>query len=241
MSNIKKYILLYITLFLGAGALIPFYAFLFFGPFSIIDLGLQKNHALLFDAALCLLFFLQHSILVRKGMHQRLKNIIPADYYGAFYSITSSIPLIVMIVMWQKTSVISSADGILYWTLRLLFILGIAGFYWGIKSLGMFDPFGTTNIRRMIRNRPQTTLPLSVKGPYLWVRHPLYFFSLLMIWSNPNFSHDRLLFNILWTCWIFIATMLEECDLVSDFGNGYRDYQKRVPMLIPYKWPLKQV
>ncbi len=93
MSNIKKYILIYITLILGAVSLLPFYAFLFFGPFNLVDLGLQTDHALAVDAALCLLFFFQHSIVVRKGMRKRLQNLIPADYYGAFYSITSSIPL----------------------------------------------------------------------------------------------------------------------------------------------------
>ncbi len=241
MSNMKKYILVYVTLILGAGSLLPFYAFLFFGPFNLVDMGLQNHQMLAVDAALCMIFFLQHSIILRKGMRSRLKNRIPADYYGAFYSITSSIPLILMVVFWQKTAVISSANGVLYWAIRLLFILGMAGFYWGIKSLGFFDPFGTKNMRRLIKNKPLKTLPLSVRGPYLWVRHPLYFFSLVMIWANPHFSYDRLLFNIMWTAWIIIGTMLEERDLVKDFGDGYRDYQKRVPMLVPYKQPMKQV
>jgi protein-S-isoprenylcysteine O-methyltransferase Ste14 len=240
MSHAKKYILIYVTIVLGAGSLLPFYAFLFFGPFNFVDLGLNKYQALTVDSVLCLLFFLQHSILVRKGMRRRIQNFIPDDYYGAFYSITSSIPLILMITLWQKTGLISSTEDVLYLVLRLLFIFGIIGFYWGIKSLGYFDPFGTLNIRRLIRSKPLKTLPLSVKGPYLWVRHPLYFFSLVMIWVNPHFSHDRLLFNVLWTGWIIIGTMLEERDLVSEFGDGYRDYQKRVPMLVPYKWPVKQ-
>jgi protein-S-isoprenylcysteine O-methyltransferase Ste14 len=240
MSQLKNHMLLYVTLVLGAASLLPFYAFLFFGPFNLVDLGLPIEHALAVDAALCLLFFFQHSIVVRKGTRRRLQNLIPADYYGAFYSITSSIPLILMITLWQKTSVFSSAEGVWYWVLRLLFLLGMAGFYWGIKSLGFFDPFGTSNIRRLIRSKPQKTLPLTVKGPYLWVRHPLYLFSLVMIWVNPHLSHDRLLFNVLWTGWIIIGTMLEERDLVAEFGDGYRDYQKRVPMLLPYKWPIKQ-
>lgn len=240
MNHIKNYILIYAALILGACSLLPFYAFLFFGPFNLVDLGLQKNQALAVDAALCVLFFFQHSTIVRKGMRQRLQNLIPADYYGVFYSITSSMPLILMIILWQKTDVLSSAEGVLYWILRLLFILGMAGFYWGVKSLGFFDPFGTLNLRRLIRSRPRKTLPLTAKGPYLWVRHPLYLFSLVMIWVNPHFSEDRLLFNVLWTVWIFIGTILEERDLVAEFGDGYRDYQKRVPMLVPYKLPLKQ-
>jgi protein-S-isoprenylcysteine O-methyltransferase Ste14 len=61
-----------------------------------------------------------------------------------------------------------------------------------------------------------------------------------MIWANPHFSQNRLLFNALWTIWIIIGTRLEERDLAAEFGDGYRDYQKRVPMLIPWKFPARQ-
>ena len=48
---------------------------------------------------------------------------------------------------------------------------------------------------------------------------------------------DRLLFNFLWTVWIVIGSYLEEIDLIAEFGDAYRDYQKRVPMLVPFlKW-----
>jgi protein-S-isoprenylcysteine O-methyltransferase Ste14 len=69
------------------------------------------------------------------------------------------------------------------------------------------------------------------------VRHPLYFFSLIMIWSCPEITMDRLLFNVLWTVWIVMATLFEEKDLVSEFGDQYRQYQAKVPMIIPYKIP----
>jgi protein-S-isoprenylcysteine O-methyltransferase Ste14 len=29
---------------------------------------------------------------------------------------------------------------------------------------------------------------------------------------------------------------LEEPAMVEKFGDGYREYQRQVPMLIPYKW-----
>jgi protein-S-isoprenylcysteine O-methyltransferase Ste14 len=72
-----------------------------------------------------------------------------------------------------------------------------------------------------------------VRGPYRWVRHPLYLFMILMIWSCPDLTSDRLLFNGLWTVWIAIGSIFEERDLVSEFGNAYREYQRKVPMLIP--------
>jgi protein-S-isoprenylcysteine O-methyltransferase Ste14 len=45
---------------------------------------------------------------------------------------------------------------------------------------------------------------------------------------------DRLLFNLLWTIWIVIGSYFEEKDLIAEFGDAYREYQKRVPMLVPF-------
>ena len=56
-----------------------------------------------------------------------------------------------------------------------------------------------------------------------------------MIWTPVSLSTDRLLFNVLWTIWILVGTRLEERDLVASFGDAYRNYRLRVPMLIPYK------
>jgi hypothetical protein len=54
-------------------------------------------------------------------------------------------------------------------------------------------------------------------------------------YSCPNVSADRLVFNIFWTVWIIMGTLLEERDLVRGFGESYQIYQKTIPMLIPYK------
>jgi protein-S-isoprenylcysteine O-methyltransferase Ste14 len=78
---------------------------------------------------------------------------------------------------------------------------------------------------------------LVVQGAYRWVRHPLYLVVLLLIWSYPVLTIDRLLFNVLWTVWIVVGTVLEERDLTTNFGNDYRDYQRNVPMLLPTRIP----
>ena len=56
---------------------------------------------------------------------------------------------------------------------------------------------------------------------------------LLLFWSFPDLTSDRLLFNLLWTGWVVIVTYLEERDLVATFGKAYVEYQAKVPMLIP--------
>ena len=65
------------------------------------------------------------------------------------------------------------------------------------------------------------------------MRHPLYFLNLAAIWAYPDLTADRLVFNVLWTIWIVAGTLLEEKDLIREFGNKYLDYQRDVPMLIP--------
>jgi protein-S-isoprenylcysteine O-methyltransferase Ste14 len=79
-----------------------------------------------------------------------------------------------------------------------------------------------------------------MRGAYRWVRHPLYFFSLVMIWSFPDLTADRILFNVSWTAWIVVGTYLEERDLAREFGDAYRDYQRRVPMWVPRGAPVSK-
>jgi methanethiol S-methyltransferase len=238
MSRFKANMLIYATLTVGYSSVILILLFLFLGSFTVIDLGLNRTQALAADALLSLLFFAQHSIMVRKGVRMRLAKLIPDDYYNAFYAFSSGIALIVTMLLWQRIpGPIAAAGGVFHWMVRALFFLCFAGFHWGNKSLGSFDPFGVKKIQRLIQNRETRTMPLSVKGPYRWVRHPLYFFCLIMIWSCPVLTADRLLFNIMWTIWITVATMLEDRDLVYDFGDQYREYQAKVPMIIPYRFP----
>ncbi|MHC4471200.1 MAG: methyltransferase family protein, partial [Planctomycetota bacterium] len=111
----------------------------------------------------------------------------------------------------------------------------LAGIAWGILALGAFDAFGLGTIRDYLKGSRTPPLPFTIRGPYRWVRHPLYFFFLVMFWSHPDLTSDRLLFNGLWTVWMIVGTVLEERDLVTAFGETYRDYQRRVPMLIPWR------
>jgi protein-S-isoprenylcysteine O-methyltransferase Ste14 len=150
------------------------------------------------------------------------------------YTISSSGLLILIVLFWQQSSdTLVSAQGALRWLLRGVFCLSCAGIVWGLRSLGKFDAFGLASLRKPLRGATTAQPRLLVRGPYRWVRHPLYFFCLLMIWSCPDLTADRLLFNILWTGWIVVGTVLEERDLADSFGKEYRIYQRQVPMLLP--------
>jgi protein-S-isoprenylcysteine O-methyltransferase Ste14 len=240
-NHTKTVILIWILFILVLPTAIMFMIFLFMGSFTIIDLQLGERNALLIDAFLSIIFFLQHSILVRRGIRQKLTKFMRVEYYSAFYGLTSGIAWLLVLVFWQKSpTLIARADGIVFWMLRVLFCLPIIGFYWGSKSLGSFDMLGVKPLMRYISNRPDKPQQITAKGPYRWVRHPLYLFLIVIIWSCPVLTLDRLIFNIMWTFWIVIGTYLEDRDLHREFGSQYREYSSQVPMLIPYRIPRKE-
>jgi protein-S-isoprenylcysteine O-methyltransferase Ste14 len=223
---------------LGSASLLLLVAFLYLGSFHFFQLGLSPSAALAWDALLCAVFFLQHSGMVRRSFQQRLGRFVPGPFHGVVYTIASGSALILCLVLWQRAGEpLVLLDGVRGWPLRAVFLLAIAGFGWGVHALGSFDTFGVKPVIALLRGIEPRQHFFVIKGPYRWVRHPLYFFAILLFWSCPIITSDRLLFDVLWTTWVVLATMLEERDLVSRFGDSYIRYQNEVPMILPWRIP----
>lgn len=230
------YLMVGLASVIGGGSLLLFALFLFVSSLHIVKLTLNGSTILWFDAGLCLLFFVQHSGMIRRAYGHWLATIVSPIYQGAVYSVTSGVVLLLLVVLWQESPrMLLDFQGALPWFMRGIFLLGIAVMAWGIKALDSFDTFGLAPILARVRDKKIKPMPLTVRGPYRWIRHPLYFATLLLIWSSPSITADRLLFNVLFTIWIIVATLLEERDLRIDFGEAYLNYQRRVPMLIPFR------
>jgi protein-S-isoprenylcysteine O-methyltransferase Ste14 len=239
-QSIAKSIMMVAT-FVGRTSMLLFVIFLFIGPLKLVKMGLPYITVLAWDGVLSVVFFIQHSYMIRRSFRDRMSNLIPSHYNDAVFTILSSVVLTIVVVFWQPTStVLYELQGFLRWIARGIFVLAMVGIGWGVYALKSFDPFGRKPIRAHLSGKPLRPQQFSVHGPYLWVRHPLYFFVLLLIWSSPDLTVDRLLFNFLWTGWIYIGTVLEEKDLSSDFGEKYAEYQQKVPMLLPWRGPVNK-
>jgi protein-S-isoprenylcysteine O-methyltransferase Ste14 len=221
---------------IGGGSLLLFGAFLFLGPIPLVRFEASEFQVLLWDGLLSILFFIQHSGMIRISFHTRLAPIIPPHYHPATYAIASGMALAGVVLLWQPSqTVLYQAEGLLRLLARAISVLAVAGFAWGVRALGSFDTFGLVPIKVHLRGKQLRPANFILRGPYLWLRHPLYFFMIVLIWSAPDGSSDRLLFNGLWTLWIVVGSYLEERDLVAEFGETYRQYQKNVPMLFPWR------
>ncbi len=234
MRKYAAYLVIGLAGLLGGGSLVAFAVFLYAGSFGLTSLGSGHSGALWLDTGLSLLFFLQHSGMIRKPFRQWLARFIAVEFDAAIYAIASGVVLAVLLIFWQEGAPIFAVPrGIARWSFRTLFWLSILGFMWGGLSLKSFDPLGIRPILDRLRNKTAGSVPFTASGAYRMVRHPLYLFSMLMIWSCPNLTTDRLMFNILWTVWIVIGAFLEERDLLAEFGDTYREYQRAIPMFIP--------
>jgi protein-S-isoprenylcysteine O-methyltransferase Ste14 len=155
------------------------------------------------------------------------------------YAIASGVALAAVVLFWQRSeSTLLVLKGIPRFIANTCSLLAILVFALGAYALRTFDPLGIGPIRAHLRQLDYQPAPFVVRGPYRWVRHPLYSCILVLFWANPDVTIDRLLFNILWTAWIWIGATLEERDLMHEFGDEYAQYQKNVPMLIPWRGPL---
>jgi methanethiol S-methyltransferase len=234
MTHFRARLLILLTVVIGGGSLLLFGYFLCFGTPLAIRIAQSDTSRLAWDSLLCLVFFLQHSGMIRRSAKKQIATRVQATCHPALYSIASGAALFALVLLWQPTNeFIFGLYGPARWLSVSLAVLAIAGFAWGVHSLRGFDPFGTLPLQAVLRGTPATSSAFVAQGPYRYVRHPLYLFMLLLIWSAPRLSTDQLLFDVLWTAWLVVGTKLEERDLLADFGQAYRQYQRSVPMLIP--------
>ena len=69
---------------------------------------------------------------------------------------------------------------------------------------------------------------------YKIVRPPLYLRFIIAFSAAPTMTVGHLLFAAVTTANIFVGILLEERDLVDLFGDEYRRYRDRVPILLPW-------
>jgi protein-S-isoprenylcysteine O-methyltransferase Ste14 len=235
---LMAYLVMALAIVVGGGSLMLLGVFLIVGSFTVLDFSLSISVALLLDGILCLVFFLQHSGMVRRAFQQRFNAVAPAHYRNAVYAIASGAALLLLLLLWQRTEpVVISVQGPLRWCFYATLLASLAGFLWGVRSLGSFDALGIQPILVKGEDKTLSPMPLTVHGAYRWVRHPLYTSSLLLIWAQPDLTYDRILFNLSWTGWIIVGSFLEERDLLAHFGESYARYQQEVPMLVPWRLP----
>jgi len=182
---------------------------------------------------LWLLYFLSHSLLASDHTKKILILALPslASYYRLLYNLLAIVlllPLLYFIyyipsdILWQREYGIK----ILF---NLMALLALVGFLWSLKFYSSMDFLGFKQHERVTRSIGNQ---LVLSPLHRFVRHPWYFFALVLIWTRDMNVHF-FVSSVLMTAYFFIGSHLEEKKLVSEFGVVYEKYQRYVPRLIP--------
>lgn len=85
-----------------------------------------------------------------------------------------------------------------------------------------------------VREKPEVI----TKSVFSVVRHPIYLGSVLVYlgWTLITGSLASLGLWVIILLFYYFISQYEERLLIRHFGDAYREYQKRVPMLIPFRF-----
>jgi protein-S-isoprenylcysteine O-methyltransferase Ste14 len=86
---------------------------------------------------------------------------------------------------------------------------------------------------RQLAMRESKDQELVVSGFYRWMRHPLYFFSILFFWLSPTMTWNLAALYAGATLYFIVGAIFEERKLEAHFGEAYRRYKARTPMIVP--------
>ena len=96
-----------------------------------------------------------------------------------------------------------------------------------------FDLFGLRQVYLAWRQRAYSHVPFRTTMFYRFVRHPIMAGFIIAFWAAPTMTVGHLLFAAATTGYILVGVRVEAARPRCALGNSYRDYQRRVPRLIP--------
>lgn len=184
-----------------------------------------------------LLFGLQHSIMARRPVKAVLTKYLPKPVERSTFVLISGVLLTLMVANWQPMGGLIwevQSGTPLYYGIYVLFFTGWAILFLSTFLINHFDLFGLRQTYLELVNKPYTDLNFKVVWLYKYVRHPLYFGGILGLWATPQMTVTHLVFAIGLTAYFVVGTLFEEIDLIRDFGDRYRAYRSKTPMLLPF-------
>ena len=188
--------------------------------------------AVLVDIVLFTIFSLHHSVMARSGAKAWITGMVPQDLERSVYVWIASLLFLAVCWLWQPLpGMMWTADGPLWWVLRLVQGLGV---WLTIRAAGMISVFELAGVRQANHQRP---VEFKATGPFGLVRHPIYLGWILLVFASTPMTASKLLFAVVSSAYLLAAIPWEEASLVEAFGDNYRAYQRQVKSrILPGVW-----
>lgn len=179
-----------------------------------------------------------HSLLAALPLKSWAQQVFGAGverWYRLAYNLIAVITLLPLfpLLAWLPSQTLYIVPSPWRWLMAGGQMLALAAVAVTLLQTGVFHFLG---LAQVVAVQPATNGTLNTGGFYGWVRHPLYLFTLLFLWLTPVMTTTLLTTYLLFTLYFYLGSIFEERRLVAEFGSAYRDYQQRVPRLLPFRF-----
>lgn len=179
-----------------------------------------------------------HSLTAATGFkrifQQRFPGLFPA--YRLLYNLTAGLLLVIPLwLLWRyEGELLWQWDGLAGWIVQGTALLALLGF---VYSLTLYDGSDFTGLKQFREKRQnlQEVAPMSLSWLHRHIRHPLYFFGLIIIWAR-EMNAAWLVSAVCLTAYLITGSRLEDKKLVASYGEQYRRYRQKVCGLVPLPW-----
>ncbi len=178
--------------------------------------------AVTWNVTLFTAFALHHSVFARDRVRQWITHVVPPELERSVYVWIASLLFLFVCAAWRPVPGTAwQATGVALWTLRAV---QAAGLWLTIRSAAILG------VRALAGLQPQASGPseFTVKGPYGWVRHPIYAGWFLFVFAASPMTMTRLVFAIVSGAYLLVAIPLEERTIRAATAGAYDRYMATV-------------
>ncbi len=192
----------------------------------------------IWDLALLLQFPIIHSLLLTKQgrsiLSVRHRSQTTSNLTTTTFALVASLQLILVFSLWLPT-------GVMLWEpspgVRHLFDLGFI-LSWLLLGKSMWDSDITiqTGIKgwlSVFKGKKPVYRGFPSGGLYRFCRQPIYLSYLLILWTGPHWTLDRISVALVWGAYCIIGAMMKERRFLEIFGGDFLRYCERVPFMFP--------
>ena len=193
---------------------------------------------------LFVLWAVVHSVTASRQFKEMVRHRMGARAYDGIYRLLYNLVAVVTLLPVLIVGSVALPHTILWELSRpfnLLFVgiqlIGLAGLLISLLQTDVMRFAGLGQFVRYLKDEAELNPDpvLVTGGTYRIVRHPLYFFSLLVLWFVPIMTISLLFFNVAATVYFWVGSGYEERRLSAAFGERYDEYRKSVPRLLPVR------
>ena len=180
----------------------------------------------LLDIILFTAFALHHSLFARGPFKDVMSRLFSERLERSVYVWIASVAFAIVCLVWQPVPGVA-------WAATGTFAAGLtslqlAGIILSVVAAARIGGLSLAGIPQGLGHSREVEPELTQTGLYRFVRHPIYFGWILIVWPTPIMTGTRLVFAAISTAYLMAAIPFEERDLHRLFGPAYRTYSRRV-------------